>query len=183
MDYPNIQPIIPISNSDTNSSELSDISVSLLPDPIANIVDNHCTNCGELLEEGEAAVEYCPNCCYKIIQLHANSFYEAFKLWDSEACKDTNGDLCIHAKSDGGPGFYTTLSSCDSGMHPDVGYYRGLCPNNCPEFKLKSEEDRFNLFTANYHQYPSYYNEKFNIDRECDGYSRGYKPNPYSFRL
>ena len=183
MDYPNIQPIIPISNSDTDSSELSDMSVSLLPDPIANIVDNHCTNCGQLLDGGEAAIEYCPNCCCKIVQLNANSVYDAFKLWDTEATRSTSVALCEYSRSEGGPGWYTELFECTSGLHPNVGYCKDSCPKDCPHFKLKSYEDRFRMFICNYSKYPTYFNEKYNIDRQDKAFIRGYKPDPYSFNL
>ena len=182
MNYPNIQPIVPLSNPAPDPFALPGVTVNLEPDPIANIVNDHCTNCGEFLEEGEAAVEYCPNCCYKIVQLNGKSIYEAFKLWDEEVSKDTCGGMCAYAKATGGPGFYTELYECEA--HPEIGYRTGhCCPNNCTDFKLKSDMSRFGVFMHSYHQHPSYYNQKYNIDRETKGFMKGYKPNPYSFNL
>lgn len=93
------------------------------------------------------------------------TIYEAFEEWKKTA---SMGILCSYGGLSGGPG-YLGFGECKHPDHKGVRYGCSLCPNNCIDFK-ENDNEQFQTFLSLYRNSPSYFNEKYNIDRNSDNY-------------
>lgn len=86
---------------------------------------------------------------------------EACNTWKNKCFK---GLKCVYGGIEGGSG-YLGFGSCRSENHPNVRYGCECCPKNCKDYIEDTESKIFTTFLMEYRSSPSYYNKKYNIDK------------------